>query len=345
MKTQRGSAAAVLGMLLAMVVAFLPGSRAFAAQATPPSSPVASPVAGGGIVAATQWLVAQQGEDGSFLGFSGEPDAGTTVDALVALAAAKSAGIDTGTAMDKAVSYLESGDVALVYTQTGVGQAAKLVLALIAAGVDPTDFGHVTPILIVEHGMNDETGIYGGGFFDHALAILALKATGSEIPASALDAIQAGQAPNGGWAFDGSADDANVDGNTTAMVLQALAAMGEQGSDLATRGVAYLKATITEGGASYNAAEGSLPDANSTALAVQGLLAAGEDVSGLSAALATFQNADGSFFYQDSMPGPNLLATVQAIPAEAGAILPIVPAAATTAAPLRAFPAPLTLAA
>ncbi|MGC4190573.1 MAG: terpene cyclase/mutase family protein [Thermomicrobiales bacterium] len=332
MRARGRSVIAILGIVLAMMVALLPGARGVLAQASPAASPVASPVSGGGIEAATAWLISQQNDDGSFMGFSGEPDAGTTVDALTALAAAKGAGVDVGDSIDKAIGYLESGDVALVYTQTGVGQAAKLTLGLIAAGVDPNGFASVTPILIVQHGQNAETGIYGGGFYDHALAILALKATGSDIPDSALDAIQQGQATNGGWSFDGSADDANADSNTTAMVLQALAAMGEEKSDLATRGAAYLKTTITTGGASYNAAEGSLPDANSTALAIQGLLAVGEDVSPLSAALATFQNADGSFLYQDSMPGPNLLATVQAIPAQAEVAFPIVPAAAALAA-------------
>lgn len=324
-----------------MMMTLLPGARGAMAQATPETSPVASPVAspiaGGGIEAATQWLIAQQNDDGSFMGFSGEPDAGTSVDVLMALAAAREAGIDVGDSIDQVVAYLKSGDVALVYTQTGVGQAAKLALVLVAARVDPKGFASVTPIAIVEHGQNPDTGIYGGGFFDHALAILALTATGTAVPDSALDAIQQGQATNGGWAFDGTTDDANADGNTTALVLQALAAMGEDKSDMATLGAAYLKATITEGGASYNAAEGSLPDGNSTALAIQGLLAVGEDVAPLSDALATFQNADGSFFYQASTPDPNLLATVQAIPALAHVVFPIIPAAAATTISPRSF--------
>lgn len=327
-----------------MTMALLPGMRGVMAQATPAASPVASPAVGGGIAAAVEWLAGQQNDDGSFLGFSGEPDAGTTVDALTALAAAKESGVDVGDAIDKAVGYLESGDVALVYAQTGVGQAAKLTLALVAAGIDPTDFAHVTPLLIVEHGQNAETGVYGSGFYDHALAILALVATGNNVPDSALDAIQQGQATNGGWSFDGTTDDANADSNTTAMVLQALAALGVEKSDLATRGAAYLQATVTEGGASYNAAEGSLPDANSTSLAIQGLLAVGKDVTALQASLATFQNVDGSFFYQAGANDPNLLATVQAIPAEAGVILPIVPAAATTGA-LLLFPGAVAFAA
>lgn len=341
MKQRMSRAIAVLGLAMAMMMALLPGARAFATQATPAASPeaspMASPVAGGGIEAATRWLISQQGADGSFNGFSGTPDAGTTVDALLALVAAKEAGVDVGDSIDKAIAYLKSADIALVYTQTGVGQAAKLTIALVAAGVSPTDFAGVTPIAIVQHGENAETGIYGGGFYDHALAIMALVATGNDVPDTALDAIQQGQAANGGWAFDGSTDDANADSNTTSMVLQALAAMGEQKSDLATRGAAYLKTTVTDGGASYNAAEGSLPDANSTALAIQGLIVVGEDVSGLTSTLNAFQNSDGSFFYQEGMPEPNLLATVQAIPALAGMIFPFTVESGATLAPVLAF--------
>ncbi|MGC4107745.1 MAG: prenyltransferase/squalene oxidase repeat-containing protein [Thermomicrobiales bacterium] len=141
-RTRGRRAIAILGIVLATMMALLPGARGVMAQATPEASPVASPaaspVAGGGLAAAVQWLISQQNDDGSFMGFSGEPDAGTTVDALTALAAAKESGIDVGDSIDQAIAYLGSGDVALVYAQTGVGQAAKLALGLVAAGVDPT---------------------------------------------------------------------------------------------------------------------------------------------------------------------------------------------------------------
>jgi hypothetical protein len=314
--------------IVACVLSLCMGWGVAAAQeASPPATP-----AGTGIEGAVAWLVAQQGEDGAFIGFTGEPDAGVTVDAILALAAANHAGVDTGPAIDLALGYLESGDVALVYVQTGVGQAAKLVLALHAAGQDPLDFAHVQPLTIVENGVNPDTGLHGTGVFDHALAILALAATGTDAPQGAIDALTATQAENGGWAFDGSTDPAMADSNTTALVVQALVADGIAESDLVTSGLAYLESTWTDGGYGYNDAEGTVPDANSTALAIQALVATGQDATSQLDALNAYQNASGAFHYNADDPSDNLYATLQAIPALAQAPFPIEPVA-TAATP------------
>lgn len=334
MKQTTRSAAWFFGLAVTLMMAILPVMQSGAATAaqsssTPTASPVASPVAGAtGIEGAAKWLISQQAEDGSFPGFSGNADAGTTVDAIVALAAAKEAGVDVGSSIDNGVAYLASGDVALVYTQTGVGQAAKLALGLIAAGQNPDDFANVSPLLILEHGLNADTGLYGTGLYDTALTMLALAADGKAVPATVLDALKATQAENGGWAFDGSTDAANADSNTTSMVVQALLASGNADSELIAGGVEYLKSTIAGAGATYNLAAEARPDANSTALVAQGLLAAGDEALLLIQALASFQNADGSFFYNAATPGANLMATIQAIPALAEIAFPIVPGAA-----------------
>ncbi|HEV2072057.1 MAG TPA: prenyltransferase/squalene oxidase repeat-containing protein [Thermomicrobiales bacterium] len=288
------------------------------------ATPSASPAAGGGdLASATAWLIDQQREDGAFAGFSGEPDPGTTVDAITALVAADHAGVNTGTSIPEALAYLEGGDVALVYGQTGVGQAAKLALALLAAGRDPRDFAMTNPVSIVEAGQNDETGVYGSGLYDHAYAMMALAATGSEVPASALDALAATQAENGGWSFDGSTDPAMVDSNTTSMVVQAMVATGNADHEVMAPALEFLESTITDDGAAY--APGAEADANSTALVLQAMLATGGETAGLEAALATFQTDSGAYFYQAADRAENLFSTVQAIPAAAGAVLPILP--------------------
>jgi len=332
----------VAGFMFAMAIAGLPVMQAgVVAQTT--STPAGSPVTGSSRIAAAAagaagWLVSQQADDGSFAGFSGKADAGTTVDAILALVAARDAGVDVGSSIDDAVGYLASGDIALVYTQTGVGQAAKLALGLIATGQNPDDFAKVSPLLILEHGLNADTGFYGTGLYDTALTMLAFTATGKEIPASVFDVLASSQADNGGWAYDGTPDAANADSNTTSMVVQALVASGHGDSELVAGGVTYLKATIVDGGAAFNVAPGAAADANSTALVVQGLLAVGEDATPLLAALESFQNADGSLYFNAETPGPNLLATVQAIPAWAKVVFPIVPEAIDVATPVAIFP-------
>lgn len=307
-------------LVAALLVSVVSGGAIAGAQGATPE-PGRNGVAD--LQGAVDWLVSQQGDDGAFVGFTGESDPGVTIDAVIALAAAQRAGIDTGTSIEGALQYLASGDVALVYAQSGVGQAAKLALGLAAAGEDPADFAGVQPLTLVERGQDDETGVYGTGIYDHDLAMLALAAAGSEVPQTAIDALAEAQAPNGGWGFDGVPDDAAVDSNTTALVIQALVASGNGDSDLVATGMDYLATTVTDEGVAFDAQPGSVADSNSTALAAQAYLAAGEDASALLQALAGFQNANGAFFYNAEDTSDNLFSTVQAVPALAETPLPV----------------------
>jgi hypothetical protein len=152
------------------------------------------------------------------------------------------------------------------------------------------------------------------------------------------------QASNGGWNDGISTDPADADSNTTAMVIEAMIAAGVPATDDAiVNGVAFLQTMVVPtGGFAYSvvsvdpsatptadAAPALVADANSTAVAIQGLTAAGVDLTAPEwadpiAALTAFQNASGAFRYMDSMPDDNLFATVQAMPALAGIIFPIV---------------------
>jgi hypothetical protein len=120
-----------------------------------------------------------------------------------------------------------------------------------------------------------------------------------------------------------------VDSNTTAVVIQAIAATGQPDLGLTESGLAYLEQTLRDGeGAAYNIDPGSLADSNSTALVAQAVLATGGDPSApewqdLISALLAFQNADGSFGYQATVSDPNLLSTAQAVPALAGLAFPL----------------------
>lgn len=311
--------------MLVLALAVMIPAGAFAQDGTSGATPDTAglPGPGGDLAAATSWLVSRQMDDGAFPGMNGQADAGTTVDAIIALAAADARGIEIGTALDDAVAYLASGDIALVYEQVGVGQAAKLVLGLVAAGEDPTGFASTNPLSIVQKGQDDATGLYGTGVYDHAYALLALAATGSEVPASAIDAVAATQTDNGGWAFDASMDPTMADSNTTAMVIQALVATGNGDHPAVQGGLEYLLTVISDNGAGY--APGSEADANSTALVAQAYLATQGDATTLLATLAMYQGASGAYFYQTADPTDNMFTTLQAIPAVAGYPLPVAP--------------------
>lgn len=319
MNTKLLRAVAAVLMMLATLTPF----AANAQDATPQASPLATPVAAPGLQGAVDWLISQQQEDGSWLGFSGEPDTGTVVDALITLGAAQEAGIDVGSSIDNAMAWLGSEDYALVYAQTGTGQAAKLVLALVAADADSLEIAGVKPLDLVLAGEAAESGLYGTGIYDHAYVLMALAATDSEIPATAMDFLGTVQAENGGFAWDGSTDITMVDSNTTSMVVQALVATGNGDSDVVARAVDFLRTTVTDQGAAYSV--GAEADSNSTALVAQAFMAVDVDATHLITALGTFQNANGAFHWMHSDVSDNSFSTLQAIPALGGITLPVIP--------------------
>ena len=304
-------------VLLALAFVLLAPVVARAQQATPAS--------GSSVANAAAWLQSQQRDDGGFPGFSGESDAGTTVDAVLALAAAGHAGVPID--LMKAVRFLEEN--ALVYTQTGPGQAANLVLAIVAGGGDPTDINGVNPLSIVEVSAKAPDGLIGFGPYDHALGVLALVATETEVPAAAIDVFRTTQIEDGSWSSDGSTAAGSGDTNTTAIAIQALVAAGQGSDPMVAKGLDYLKSTQTaSGGFPYHPGETPKGDADSTAIVVQAILAAGQDPASAdwknaAAALAAFQNPSGAFRYTDDEPDDNLFATVQALPAIAGQPYPI----------------------
>jgi hypothetical protein len=330
----------MIALLLAMTLA-----AGVSAQGATPAAGDAS------LERATLWLMSQQTVEGGFAGLDGTPDPSMTLDAIIALVAAGQQGVNTGLAVDGAMAWLASSEKTQIFVQTGQGQAAKLVLGAFATGSDPRDIGGVDPLALIEAGPNADTGYYGRGVFDHALCLLALAAAGSDVPGDAIVALESSQTPEGGWAFDGTATEGAADSNTTSLVVQALVALGQADSPLVTDAISYLlTAIVGESGATFQPGAGFPADSSSTALVMQAVLAVGDDPSSdawgnLPAALATYQNATGAFHYSSDDVSDNIFATVQVIPALAGATMPVTPGA-TTATPVAVLAdRPVTLAA
>ena len=322
-------------LALALFITFttLTASISLAQEATPGAlseSTAMSPVE-----AASVWLREQQDASGGFRGFSGEPDPGTTTDAVMALFAAQERDPGAATALDAAVTYLEENGA--TYAGTGPGQAAKLALAAVTGGRDPHDFAGMDLVAAMTAPLatpvpNGVAGIYGDDLYDHALVVIALSASGEPIPETALRPFRSAQGEDGGWAFDGSTAADAADSNTTALVIQALAASGHHEDPMVDRAIAFLSTLLApDGGFAYGPAEPLIADANSTALALQALIAAGEEPAAREwgnapIALARFQTPEGGLRYLATDEEPNLLATVQAIPAMEGLSLPVVTA-------------------
>lgn len=305
------------------------------------ASPVLAASTGEAVDQALSWLKGQQNADGGFSsGFSPESNVGVTAEVVIALAAG---GQDAGTVqsaegaspLDYLHRQVKAGQM------DGVGTTAKVVMALVGTGLDPTSFAGRDLIHQLEAAYDSGSGSYGGSVFDQALVVLALANAGRTVPEGAVNYLMAHQTTDGAWNFVGDTAALTGDTNTTALVIQALVAVGRK--DDTGRALDYLRRIQNaDAGWPYQnpSAYGTETDANSTALVIQAIYAAGQtpgdwygggrDPLG---ALLSLQNTSGSFSYQASFPGDNVLATVQAIPAAAGVTLSRVRRVATSAAP------------
>ncbi len=273
------------------------------------------------------WLRSQQQDDGGFTnGFSEGADLGTTCDIVLALAAAGEDIDDwVSDAGSSPLDYLETrvagGDIALI------GEKAKVSLALLALGQDPTSFAGADLIGEIQADFDESTGSYGSSIFDQALIIVTLVRADQPVSENAVDFLLDSQSENGAWALFGDTDDAVGDTNTTALAIQALIASGHAAQ--IDSALDYLHTVQnSDGGFPYqNPSEyGTDTDANSTAVVYQALVAAGEALDDwapegtgpLTALISLADPESGAFFWQAAVPAPNVLATAQAIPAIAG---------------------------
>jgi hypothetical protein len=289
--------------------------------------PLAAPAqAGDPITDGLAWLKTQQQPDGGFTnGFSEGSDLGTTCDVILAIAAN---GEDASTwASDDGNSPLD-----YLYAQVAAGVAdtmglrAKAVMATLATGQNPAAFAGHDLIAELDAAYDEGAGSYGETIFDHALVMLALLNAGQQIPDGAAQHLLDSRGDDGAWTLFGDVDGAS-DTNTSAMAVQALLATGHQ--EEAGDAFSYFHGVQNDdGGFPYqNPSDyGTDTDANSTAIVLQALLAAEEPLddwspggsSPLDALTALHDSDSGGFLWQAAVPGPNVLATAQAIPALAG---------------------------
>ncbi|KPL88313.1 prenyltransferase/squalene oxidase repeat-containing protein [Ardenticatena maritima] len=281
--------------------------------------------------AAVAWLREQVQADGGVSdGFSEGSSVGATVDVVLAAAAV---GEDVSTwATPSPLDFLATQ----ASTAAGTGTLAKLTLAAVATGQDPTNFGGVDLVAGINAAYDAATGRFDGLVIDHAFAMLALKNAGVAIPDGAARALIDLQAEDGGWSFDGASQS---DTNTTALAIQALVA-ADAGDAAIVKALGFLKTQQNEdGGFPYQkpSAYGTDTDANSTAWVIQALTATGDiAVPSPEEALAALQTESGAFQWQAAVPGENLLATAQAVFALAGysyVQVPVVEAARPPAVP------------
>jgi energy-coupling factor transport system substrate-specific component len=270
---------------------------------------------------AVAWLRSAQNADG---GFGTEPGADSSPEMTGwAVLALEGAGSHPG-------SIAGGGKSALAYMRatasevTTTGDIERTILALSAAGLNPTRFkgGDLVKRLVARRGSD---GSWASQVNPTAFGVLALEAAGRRSGNSrSASWLRSNANSDGGWGFSTGA---SSDPDSTGAVLQALRAAG--GSSGAIRGgVRYLRADQRAGGGF--AISGGPVNAQSTAWAVQGLLAAGVSPSrvrrgGRSALdyLASVQARDGQYRYSGSSDQTPVWVTAQALLAVSGRAFPL----------------------
>lgn len=291
---------------------------------------------------ALAWLESEQQPDGGFgTGFNDGSDLGATCDVILAIAAG-------GEDPSQWTSSAGNSPVDYVYTQVADGEpeamslTAKVVMVLSTTGQDPVDFAGRDLIDELNSAYDEETGSYGGNVFDQALVMLALSGADQPVPEAAVEYLLAFQTDDGAWALFGDTEAGAGDTNTTALVIQALLALGYEAA--VEEALAYLEDVQNEdGGFPYQVPSefGTDTDANSTAYVIQALLAADEVLGDWAPAgidpveaLIALQDPDsGAFYWQAGVPSPNLVATAQAVPPLAGYTFVNLPRVALAGAP------------
>jgi len=284
--------AALVAMLALLAVLLSP----IGAGAAPPTSPLTTDPAD----AAAGWLTGEF-VDGDHLAAEIDldgngiidpatevfPDYGLTADAILAFAAAGSAGDAAGAATD----YLATN--VLAYTGDGAaesyaGSLAKLILVADIMGRDPTDFGGedlVTRLLAqeAEDGRFSDVSAFGdfSNPIGQSLAIIGLeRATAAGAPTTSVDFLVGVQCADGGFVSDLSTlPCATGEVDTTAFAVQALEMVGRNAAaDAATT---YLIGQQASDGSFATPGFGNPPvttaNSNSTGLAAQALRVAGKE--------------------------------------------------------------------
>jgi len=295
------------------------------------------------------------------------PNLSATAQAVIALAAAGNP------KYQELLTYLEA-HVDEFVTNSGqssnddAGALSYLIMDAVIGHKDPTNFGASGTDLVARlQATKQPSGLFGAsdptfdGAFRQGLALMALHAVGISDP-TATDWLAGQQCADFLWTSyraDTSTPCPAVDPNTfsgpdtnsTALAMLGLQAQGRV-APARDGGKALEGARNSGGGWGFLARSDQPTDANSTGVVLSALLAVfgGQDQLGTDALLALQADcgadaADvGGVAFQDLSSGPDVLATVQATPALAGAVLPLGPASDVKTDPVAcaAPPAPKT---
>jgi prenyltransferase beta subunit/uncharacterized membrane protein len=202
-----------------------------------------------------------------------------------------------------------------------IGEIERTVLLLKAAGLSPQRFGGRDLVAAIQAKRRADGSISGYVSYT-AFGILALKAAGERAGGPTVAWLTKAQQEDGGF---GLVPSATSDSDMTGAALQALAAVGRDGSPAARRAVEWLRANQNDDGG-FGQFRGRDSNAQSTSYAVQGLVAVDAGGAVLSRALAYLrglQRGDGSVAYSSTSRQTPVWVTAQALMALERTPLPV----------------------
>lgn len=295
----------------------------------PPGAPAVAPAVRSGVL----WLRSRQTPGGGYAPEGGVPDVEMTLETVYALAAAGALDPPPPTGHGSTLGYLAAHAPRATALDLG-----RLIVAVVALGGNPHQLDSDDLVARLESLYSPSDGAYGARASDQAWALLGLAAIHRPPPLAAVARLIELQAPDGGWR---PAVMAASDSVTTALAIQALAAVGDNG-DARARALSYLRARQQPDGGFAAAVGVKVSSTRATAAALQALRAASEIADGpawtqhalpanaspLTAntpprAILDWQGGDGGFPLQPDFVEADPLATAQAVAALGGRSQPI----------------------
>lgn len=253
---------------------------------------------------ALTYVRSQQAEDGNVGGF------GPSAWVVMAIVAAREDPHDWKIGDNSIVDYLadNAGDA------NSATDYARMVLAIVAANEPPTNFGGRNFLSLLQAAYDGtqigDSSLLNDDFWGVIALISAGESPNSEIIQNSLSFIKSCQQANGGWGFDASAS-WGTDVDSTSAAITALIAAGERpSSNTITNGLTFIKSTQVDSGGFNCPVWGQNADIDS--MAINAIVAAGQDPTSAGWTengnnpvddLLTFQQGDGSFYWQSGTPG------------------------------------------
>ena len=274
------------------------------------------------VASALDYLRSEQTDNGDIDGF------GTSAWVTMAIAAAGEDPHDWKVGSNSIVDYLaaNAGDA------TTVTDYARMILAIVAVVEDPTSFGGRDFVNLLKGQYNSgqigDASLLNDDFWGVMALISASESPDSEAVANSVAFIKNNQNDDGGWSW-GVGADSDVD--DTAAAIMALISAGEnQNSTVIQNALAYIKSMQMDNGGfeSWGAT-----NADTNSWTIDAIVAAGQDPTSNDWIedshtpvddLLTFQQDDGSFYWQSGTPGMSVpKTTAYAIQALLGEPYPV----------------------